>query len=518
MSRTLRVGALAGALVVGVVAGGSANLALARSPVMAPSQAAQSGTDQVSAAIQQVIQQANAEQVKAIASGDSSVMADTATADHLGELQQNNQDMVDSGVTDIQLMRVEWGPITVNGNSANATTYETWAVHTDDGSTQVSRDTNVYSLVQDNGAWKIQSDDHPNNASTPGSGASTQPNGANPFPSQGSFPGFPFPFVTIPGDGGIPGVTTTPGQTPGTTRPSTPQTPGTSTSPAPRPGVTPSQDTSHNWSGYAATGGKFTTVTGTWTVPQVSSNGAAGVGATWVGIGGVSSHDLIQAGTQETDGGSGRVQYSAWVETLPQASRPVPFAVRPGDSVTVTISEQSASNWSIDFTNNTSGKTYHTSTRYTSSHSSAEWVVEAPSAGYGVLPLDNFGNISFTNASATQNGQTVNLSQAHAQAITMLGNSGQKLAVPTAIGSDGASFSVGRTEAAATRVGQGAGLGSRPGSGSGIGSRPGAGSGSGFGAYPGSGSGSGSGSGYGAYPGTGSGYGSGSGRTVTAFP
>jgi ketosteroid isomerase-like protein len=507
MSRTLRAGALAGALVVGVVAGGSANIALARSPVMAPAQSTQSNTDQVTAAIQQVIQQANAEQVKAIATGDSSVMADTATADHLSELQQNNQDMANDGVTDIQLMRIEWGPISVTGNSASATTNETWSVHSNDGSTQVSRDTNVYSLVQDNGAWKIQSDDHPNNASSPGTGASTQPNGARPFPSQGSIPGFPnqspFPFVTIPGDGGIPGVTTTtPGQRPGTTRPSTPQSPGTSTSPAPRPGVTPSQDTSHNWSGYAATGSKYTSVTGTWTVPQVSSNGAAGVGATWVGIGGVSSRDLIQAGTQETDGGAGRVQYSAWVETLPQASRPVPFAVHPGDSVTVTISEQSTNNWSIDFTNNTTGKTYHTSTRYTSSHSSAEWVVEAPSSGNGILPLDNFGNISFTDASATQNGQTVNLSQAHAQPITMLGGQGQKLAVPTGIGSDGASFSVGRTEAAATRVGQGSGLGSRPGSGSGFGSRPGVGAGSGFGSSPGAGSG----------------FGSGSGRTVTAFP
>ncbi|MBV9324165.1 MAG: hypothetical protein JO352_10300 [Chloroflexi bacterium] len=509
MSRTLRAGALAGALVVGVVAGGSANLALARTPIMAPAQAAQSNTDQVSAAIQQVIQQANAEQVQAIASGDSSVMADTATADHLAELQQINQDMVDNGVTDIQLMRIEWGPISVgaSSSSATATTYETWSVHTSDGSTQVSRDTNQYSLVQDSGAWKIQSDDHPGSANTPGSGASTAPNGSSPFPSQGSIPGFPnpFPFVTIPGDGGIPGVTTT---TPGSTT-----TPGQSSSPAPRPGLSPSQDTSHNWSGYAATGSNYTSVTGTWTIPQVSSNGAAGVGATWVGIGGVTSRDLIQAGTQETDGGAGRVQYSAWVETLPQASHPVQLAVRPGDSVTVTISEQGTNSWSIDFTNNTTGKTYHTATRYTSSHSSAEWVVEAPSAGSGILPLDNFGNISFTDASATQNGQSVNLSQAHAQPITMLGNGGQKLAVPTSIGSDGSSFSVSRTESPAggigvARGGRGAGSGVGAGSGLGagatrLGTRPGAGAGYG------SGSAYGSGSGYGSVPGGRSGFGSG---------
>ena len=163
----------------------------------------------------------------------------------------------------------------------------------------------------------------PGQCATPASGASasTAPS-TSPFPSSGNssgFPGFPFPFVTIPGDGS--GVTTpAPGQVPGTTRPRTPQSPA-QPNPAPRPAITPSQDTSHNWSGYAATEGKYTSVSGTWTVPQVSSNGAPGVGASWVGIGGVNSRDLIQAGTQETDGGSGRVQYSAWVETLPQVSR-----------------------------------------------------------------------------------------------------------------------------------------------------------------------------------------------------
>src|SRR5262249_13126357 len=131
MSRSLRAGALAGALVVGVVAGGiSANAMSATSTIMAPSEPTPSSADPVAAAIQQVVQQANSEQVKAIATGDASVMADTASADRLTELQQTNQDLVTNGVTDIQLLRMEWGPISVNGSSANATTYETWAVHT----------------------------------------------------------------------------------------------------------------------------------------------------------------------------------------------------------------------------------------------------------------------------------------------------------------------------------------------------------------------------------------------------
>jgi hypothetical protein len=176
------------------------------------------------------------------------------------------------------------------------------------------------------------------------------------------------------------------------------------------------------------------------------------MGATWVGIGGVTSQDLIQAGTEETDMGNGRVQYSAWVETLPQASQPIRFAVHPGDSITVTISEQSTNNWQIAFHNDTTGQDYKTTKRYTSSHSSAEWVVEAPSSGFSgqVLPLDNFGTISFTDASATENGQTVDLSGSHAQPITMLGSTGQALAVPSGIGGDGNSFSVSRTSAASS--------------------------------------------------------------------
>src|SRR5919108_4428368 len=48
----------------------------------------------VSAAIQQVIQHANEEQVQAIAAHDPSVMADTATGDHFQEMVQINQDLL----------------------------------------------------------------------------------------------------------------------------------------------------------------------------------------------------------------------------------------------------------------------------------------------------------------------------------------------------------------------------------------------------------------------------------------
>ena len=142
------------------------------------------------------------------------------------------------------------------------------------------------------------------------------------------------------------------------------------------------QNTSHNWSGYAATSGTYTGVTGTWIVPPAGINSAAGVGATWVGIGGVTGQDLIQAGTQDVSAGGGQAEFQTWIEMLPQASQQVPVAVVPGDSVTVSIDEQGAGTgiWQISINNNTSGQTYQTTVNYTSSESSAEWIQEGRQA------------------------------------------------------------------------------------------------------------------------------------------
>jgi len=206
-------------------------------------------------------------------------------------------------------------------------------------------------------------------------------------------------------------------------------------------------------------------VTGTWTVPVPGINGTPGVGATWVGIGGVSSQDLIQAGTQDVAAGGGQAEFQTWIEMLPQASQQVPVAVVPGDSVTVSITEQGAGigYWQISITNNTSGQTYQTNVQYASSESSAEWIMEAPSGSNGVLPLDNFNSVSFASATAVENGQTVDISQTGAQPITMLNANNQPLAVPSAIDSNGSSFSVARTAAPATTSAAGGGPGRRPG-------------------------------------------------------
>jgi hypothetical protein len=131
----------------------------------------------------------------------------------------------------------------------------------------------------------------------------------------------------------------------------------------------------------------------------------------------------------------------------------VSLSVNPGDSVTVSITQKGALDWIISMKNNTTGGAYSTTVQYRSSNSSAEWVQEAPSVGRGTVPLDDFGTLKWSAASAVRDGNTLTLGALGAQAITMINGSRQALAVPSVIASDGMSFSVTRTQAPSTSSG-----------------------------------------------------------------
>lgn len=205
-----------------------------------------------------------------------------------------------------------------------------------------------------------------------------------------------------------------------------------------------SQSESANWAGYAAASGTYTGVGATWDVPSAGTS-HIGADAAWVGIGGVTSRDLIQAGTQAIVQG-GTVTYEAWYELLPDYQERVPLALSAGDTVSVSINQVSSGLWRISFTNETTGKGYSTDVAYDSSLNSAEWIEERPVAVGGrfasYVPLDNFGSIAFENAYAIDNGARVSIAAAGGQAIRMVTDSGIALASPSALSSGG--FSVAR--------------------------------------------------------------------------
>ncbi|MDP9265079.1 MAG: G1 family endopeptidase, partial [Chloroflexota bacterium] len=336
-------------------------------------------------AIMGTIRRANAAQQQALAAGDPTPMRDSSTAAYYEEMQRINSDLTNGGVTAIELVRMDFGQITVNGDNAKATTTETWRSTLNDGTTDETTDRNEYSLVLENGSWKIEGDDHPDSAASGGQG--TQP--------------------------------TSPSRT------------------------TPNTGVSRNWAGYVATGGSFTSVSGTWTIAQPSAT-TAGIDATWVGIGGYGSDDLVQAGTQANVTRTGDIIYTAWIERLPQAAQTVPLTVSGGDSVTVALTEQNSGQWLVSITNNATGKSYSTTIRYSSTHASAEWIEEAPSSGRGVVPLDDFGSVRFTSSSARMDGRDISIKDARGKPVTMADSSGQALASPSSLGSDGSSFTVTR--------------------------------------------------------------------------
>jgi hypothetical protein len=366
-------------------------------------------SDATADAVKQVIERANQAQQKAFATGDVTLMRDTATTSYYDELTKINTDLARGGVIGFTLVRIEWGDVTVSGATAAATAYETWRTTYTDGSQDQRTDRNDYTLVLERGAWKIQADLQPS--------AQSATSGSGTAPAQ--------------------------------TQPDT-----TSTTPA------RVSDTSSNWSGYVANGGTYTSVSGTWIVPQVGT-ATTGADATWVGIGGVSGTDLIQAGTQATVSG-GSVTYEAWTEMLPESSRTVSLSVAPGDSVTVTITEQTSGEWLIAMVNNTTKDSYRRTVRYDSSRSSAEWVQEAPSSGRGIIPLDDFGSVRFTAGSAVRDGKTLGLSALGAAPVAMINRAGQAIAQPSTLGADGSSFVVTRTSAPGSVQGGGRTFRRRP--------------------------------------------------------
>lgn len=163
---------------------------------------------------------------------------------------------------------------------------------------------------------------------------------------------------------------------------------------------------SANWAGYIVQHGPYTSVTGQWTVPGVSTS-QSGFSAVWLGVDGVTNDHLIQVGTEQ-DSLFGDTSYSAWWEILPAPAVEITsFHVHPGDRITASITRVSATRWQIRIVDAGHGS-YTTTRTYIGRGTSAEWILEAPVVNDRQSRLAQHGPVVFDHATA--NGHNPNLS------------------------------------------------------------------------------------------------------------
>lgn len=179
-----------------------------------------------------------------------------------------------------------------------------------------------------------------------------------------------------------------------------------------------SRSTSSNWSGYAVTGGRYTSVSASWTQPAVNcSVTATGWSSFWVGLDGDTTNTVEQTGT-EADCSSGQPVYSAWYEMYPKYPHNYSAPVSAGDSFSAAVTSDGRGSFTLTLTDRTKGWTQTSTQRLKSAKlGSAEVIAEAPSSSGGVLPLADFGTVGF--AAATVNGSMLTSATPGLDPITM---------------------------------------------------------------------------------------------------
>lgn len=152
------------------------------------------------------------------------------------------------------------------------------------------------------------------------------------------------------------------------------------------------------WGGYVAQGSGFRSITGSWTMPQVTCNSGNDLFAPWVGIDGYGSQTVEQTGVQ-VDCSSGSPVLSAWYEMYP--AEPVYWndPVSVGDSLTGSVTTDGSGTYTLTLTDGTAGWTERTSQQLDAQNVSAEAVIESPSSSY-----PSFDELDFSDV--TVNGQS----------------------------------------------------------------------------------------------------------------
>jgi hypothetical protein len=158
--------------------------------------------------------------------------------------------------------------------------------------------------------------------------------------------------------------------------------------------------TSGNWSGYVATGGGFTSVAADWTEPDVACGSQTTYSSFWIGLDGDGSSSVEQVGT-EADCSNGRAVHSSWYEMFPGGPVALSGALAPGDAMHASVAYNGSGRFTLVLADRTKGWSHSVdATLDNPALASAEVIAEAPSDAAGVLPLSNFGTVTFGDASA----------------------------------------------------------------------------------------------------------------------
>lgn len=205
---------------------------------------------------------------------------------------------------------------------------------------------------------------------------------------------------------------------------------------------------SSNWAGYIdtpASSSTYTAVSGRWTVPDISGSREGSAAAQWIGLGGVSTSDLLQMGTLEYVD-NGKTVTEIFVEKLPDSAQYV-TTVTAGSTFTASISKASDTVWNLTYTVvGSDGKTVTDTVAETLDSAyakkigtSAEWISEDPSNGSGSLyPLADMGTVSYSSANV--DSELLNASDNSVEPVALV--SYNRIAIsPSKVGSDGESFS-----------------------------------------------------------------------------
>lgn len=168
------------------------------------------------------------------------------------------------------------------------------------------------------------------------------------------------------------------------------------------PGERLFNSTSSNWSGYSATGSRFTSVSASWIQPVATCGFGQTAASFWVGIDGDGSQTVEQIGTYSNCTSANVPQYYAWFEMYPNPAYKTTYPLAAGDAMSASISVDRVGRFTLSITDTTKKWTLSTVQRSQSAKFvSAEVIAEAPSFSTGgIAPLTKFGSVSFTGATA----------------------------------------------------------------------------------------------------------------------